>query len=163
MRRSRWESPGGPVVRTLCFHCWSPGSIPRWGAEIQNPRMAEKKNQQKRRRCWQGSCQSWLFLAPQGPAIRTSHREYLSAQKHDTFLRKRKTTSSQQWPGSGGSGWVQSPALPSHLLQAALPSLLRECGAAGRLVHFLLLSLPPPALFSSSLERFWVRPFSPGW
>ena len=25
--------PGGPVVR--CFHCWGPGSIPRWGTKIQ--------------------------------------------------------------------------------------------------------------------------------
>ena len=28
------ESPGGPVVRAWCFHCWSPGLIPGWGTKI---------------------------------------------------------------------------------------------------------------------------------
>ena len=26
--------PGGPVVGTLCFHCWGPGSIPGQGTKI---------------------------------------------------------------------------------------------------------------------------------
>ena len=28
------EFPGGPVVRTWCFHCRGPGLIPRWGTNI---------------------------------------------------------------------------------------------------------------------------------
>ena len=28
-----WEFPGGPVVRTLGFHCYGPGSIPGQGTE----------------------------------------------------------------------------------------------------------------------------------
>ena len=28
-----WEFPGSPVVRTLCFHCWDPASIPGWGTK----------------------------------------------------------------------------------------------------------------------------------
>ena len=38
------EFPGGPVVRTLCFHCHEPGSIPILGAKIlQATWMAKKK------------------------------------------------------------------------------------------------------------------------
>ena len=29
-----WKFPDGPVVRTLCFHCRDPGSIPGWGTKI---------------------------------------------------------------------------------------------------------------------------------
>ena len=29
-----WEFPGGPVVRTQCFHCGDPGSIPGQGTKI---------------------------------------------------------------------------------------------------------------------------------
>ena len=29
-----WEFPGGPVVRTLCFHCRGTGSIPDLGTKI---------------------------------------------------------------------------------------------------------------------------------
>ena len=32
---SYWEFPGRPVVRTQCFHCQSPGSIPGRGTKIQ--------------------------------------------------------------------------------------------------------------------------------
>ena len=32
-----WEFPGGPVVRTLCFHCRGPSSIPGWGTKIPPP------------------------------------------------------------------------------------------------------------------------------
>ena len=28
------EFPGGPVVRTWCFHCQGLGSIPGWGTKI---------------------------------------------------------------------------------------------------------------------------------
>ena len=28
------DFPGGPVVRTLCFHCRGMGSIPGWGIKI---------------------------------------------------------------------------------------------------------------------------------
>ena len=28
------EFPGGPVVRTQCFHCWSQGSVPGPGTKI---------------------------------------------------------------------------------------------------------------------------------
>ena len=28
------ELPGGPVVRTWCFHCCGLGSIPGWGAKF---------------------------------------------------------------------------------------------------------------------------------
>ena len=28
------EFPGGPVVGTLHFHCWGPGSIPDWRTKI---------------------------------------------------------------------------------------------------------------------------------
>ena len=48
MNESR-ELPGSPVVRTLCFPCWGPGSIPSRGTKI--PRDTEhgpkKKNRQK--------------------------------------------------------------------------------------------------------------------
>ena len=29
-----WEFPGGPGVRTPCFQCWGPGSIPGRGTKI---------------------------------------------------------------------------------------------------------------------------------
>ena len=29
-----WEFPGGPVIRTRCFHCWGWGSIPGQGTEV---------------------------------------------------------------------------------------------------------------------------------
>ena len=29
------EFPGGPVIRTWCFYCHGPGSVPGWRAEIQ--------------------------------------------------------------------------------------------------------------------------------
>ena len=29
-----WGFPGGPVVKTLCFHCRGTRSIPRWGTKI---------------------------------------------------------------------------------------------------------------------------------
>ena len=40
-----WEFPGGPVVRTRCFHCPGPGSIPGQETEIpQATWRGQKKN-----------------------------------------------------------------------------------------------------------------------
>ena len=42
------EFPGGPVVRTLCFHCWGPGSIPGQGTKIpQNVQRNQKRKKKK--------------------------------------------------------------------------------------------------------------------
>ena len=39
------ESPGGPVVRTLGFHCLGPGFNPRWGTKVpQAVRCGKKQN-----------------------------------------------------------------------------------------------------------------------
>ena len=42
-----WDFPGGPVVRTQHFHCWSLGSIPAQGTKILQAmwRSQKKKNQ----------------------------------------------------------------------------------------------------------------------
>ena len=41
------EFPGGPVVRTRCFHFWGLGSIPGWGTKIlQAVRLGQKTNKQ---------------------------------------------------------------------------------------------------------------------
>lgn len=34
-----WEFPGGPVVRTWCFHCWGPS----WGTMIPQATVGPKK------------------------------------------------------------------------------------------------------------------------
>ena len=42
------EFPGGPVVRTQCFHYCGPGSVPGWGTGIPQasgqPRSKTKQN-----------------------------------------------------------------------------------------------------------------------
>ena len=41
------EFPGRPVVRTQCFHCHGPGSIPGQGTKIMHatqPKKKKKKN-----------------------------------------------------------------------------------------------------------------------
>ena len=38
------EFPGVPVVGTLCFHCWGPGSIPGQGTKISQAWRGLKKN-----------------------------------------------------------------------------------------------------------------------
>ena len=38
------EFPGGPVVRTRCFHCSGTGAIPGWGTKIpQATQQGQKK------------------------------------------------------------------------------------------------------------------------
>ena len=45
-----WEFPGGPVVRTLHFHCRGPGFNPGWGTKIpQAVRHGQKKQKQKQK------------------------------------------------------------------------------------------------------------------
>ena len=42
------EFPGGPVVRTLHFHCCGPGLIPGWGTKIpQATQHGQKKKKEK--------------------------------------------------------------------------------------------------------------------
>ena len=44
-----WNFPGGPVVKTLCFHCRDTGSIPDWGTKISTCQIAGlKQNKTKR-------------------------------------------------------------------------------------------------------------------
>ena len=50
----RWqmrESPGSPVVRTRCFHCQVPGSIPGWGTIDARKTCCVAKKKKKKR--WQ--------------------------------------------------------------------------------------------------------------
>ena len=44
------EFPGGPVVRTLCFHCWGPGSILGWGTKtLQAVQWGQKKKKERKK------------------------------------------------------------------------------------------------------------------
>ena len=43
IKRPYWEFPGGPVVRTWCFYCCGPGSIPGQGTKILKPHGQKKK------------------------------------------------------------------------------------------------------------------------
>ena len=45
--RGRREFPGGPVVRTQCFHCRGPGSIPGQGTKIPKAVLQGQKNKNK--------------------------------------------------------------------------------------------------------------------
>ena len=56
------EFPGGPVVKTLCFHCWGLGSIPGGGTKIlQAERLSQKNKKEENKniigdpRIWQKS------------------------------------------------------------------------------------------------------------
>ena len=40
---TNWEFPGCPVVRTWCFHCRGPGSIPGGGTKIPQATRRKKK------------------------------------------------------------------------------------------------------------------------
>ena len=40
-----WEFPGGPVVRTWCFHCHGPGSIPGQGTPAIHTTRPKKRYQ----------------------------------------------------------------------------------------------------------------------
>ena len=42
------EFPGGPVVRTQCFHCWGLGSIPGWQTKIPQAMLCREKKKKKR-------------------------------------------------------------------------------------------------------------------
>ena len=42
-----WEFPGGPGVRTQCFHCGSPGSISGQGIKILQAWQCGKKKKKK--------------------------------------------------------------------------------------------------------------------
>ena len=44
------EFPGSPVVRTRCFHCWGPGSVPGGGTRIPQPVVQEKEKKRERER-----------------------------------------------------------------------------------------------------------------
>ena len=44
-----WEFPGGPVVRTPCFHYRGTGLTPGWGTKIpQAVRCGQKKKKEKK-------------------------------------------------------------------------------------------------------------------
>ena len=46
-----WEFPGGPEVRTRCFHCGGLGSIPGQGTRIsQAARHSQKKTKQNEKK-----------------------------------------------------------------------------------------------------------------
>ena len=50
MHHSR-DSPGGPVVRTLRFHCQGLGSIPGWGTKIPKATWHGQKIEKKTPKC----------------------------------------------------------------------------------------------------------------
>ena len=55
--------PGGPAVRTPCFHCWDPGSVPEQKAKIlQAAQCSQKAPKQKTR----GSLFVFLYLVVLG-------------------------------------------------------------------------------------------------
>ena len=44
IKSTHWEFPGGPVVKTWCFHCHGPGSIAGGGTKIlQAAQCSQKK------------------------------------------------------------------------------------------------------------------------
>ena len=49
---NRAEFPGGPVVRTPCFDCWDPGSIPGQGTKILQD-LPQKKKKKKNQMVYQ--------------------------------------------------------------------------------------------------------------
>ena len=49
--RKGQDFPGGRVVRTLCFHCRGPGSVPGWGTKILEAAQPKKK-EKKRPKCF---------------------------------------------------------------------------------------------------------------
>ena len=52
IRENGREFPGGPVVRTLRFHCPGQSSIPGWGTKIpQTSWRGLKKNRGRERKC----------------------------------------------------------------------------------------------------------------
>ena len=47
VKKSGWEFPGGPVVRTPCFHCRGPGFDPWSGNEDPTSCAAGQKKKKK--------------------------------------------------------------------------------------------------------------------
>ena len=47
---SEWDFPGGPVVRTLCFHCRGPRFDPWVGAKILPATQHGQKRKKKKRK-----------------------------------------------------------------------------------------------------------------
>ena len=43
------EFPGGPVLRTWCFHCWGLGSILGWGTKIPQASQCSQKKKKKKK------------------------------------------------------------------------------------------------------------------
>ena len=51
------EFPGSPVVRTQCFHCQGPGSIPDRGTKIlQAVQCGQKRKKKKKKKKVMNSC-----------------------------------------------------------------------------------------------------------
>ena len=44
---TRWKFPGGPVVRTQCFHCWGSDLIPGWGTKLLQATAHSQKKKQR--------------------------------------------------------------------------------------------------------------------
>ena len=57
MKTRNWDFPGGPVVKTLHFHCRGQGSIPGWGTKIPHDTVAWPKQKQKTHR----NSPNWLI------------------------------------------------------------------------------------------------------
>ena len=49
IKKTNAKFPGSPVVRTQCFHCWGPGSIPGWGTKIPEAVLHAAKKKKKRK------------------------------------------------------------------------------------------------------------------
>ena len=45
---TQWEFPGGPVVRTLCFHCRGLDSVPGWKMKILQAKKHSPKKERER-------------------------------------------------------------------------------------------------------------------
>ena len=46
-----WEYPGGPVIRTYCFHCWDPASFPSQGSKILQAMWCSQKIKKRKLYC----------------------------------------------------------------------------------------------------------------
>ena len=46
---TQWEFPGGPVVRTLCFHCRGLDSVPGWGMKILQAKQYSPKREREKK------------------------------------------------------------------------------------------------------------------
>ena len=50
LRKQKREFPGGPVVRTPCFHCWGPGFNPWSGTKIPQAAWCGPKKKSRRKK-----------------------------------------------------------------------------------------------------------------